>query len=60
MNEQGNIFVVRGTEGNAPTQLKGMQIPLAPHLDALIALWWVVFAGTLVVVVIKGWALRER
>jgi hypothetical protein len=41
-------------EGNAPTHLKGLQIPLAPHLDTMILVWWAIFALTLAIVLFRG------
>jgi hypothetical protein len=47
------LIVLVGLEGNDPTHLKGLQIFLAPHLDALMHVWQLVFFFTLAYVAVR-------
>ena len=50
-------IAVQGTEGNNPTSLKGLQVYMAPHVDALMFVWWVLLVIVLSVVFVKNIAL---
>ena len=50
MNEKTQI-VLTALEGNDATHLKGMQVYLAPHIDTLIFMWWMVMMATVVYLV---------
>ena len=54
MNEEKNIIVLQGLEGNEPAHLSGLQVPLAPHVDTLIVGWWIVLVLTTLVVLYKA------
>lgn len=41
--ENKELIVLEGLEGNQPTELHGLQKVLAPHYEALAAFWWLVF-----------------
>lgn len=51
-NEQAPLITLGRLEGNAPAQLGGFQVYLAPHADLLISLWWVVFFAVIAGVVL--------
>ena len=57
IQKQQPIIVLEGLEGNQPTQLKGLQVPLAPHVDAFVLVWWTIFFLTLFVVIIRTYVL---
>ena len=55
--EQIPLIELRGLEGNSPTHLSGLQLVVQPHLEILTVIWWCVFFGTLMIVVVKNLVL---
>ena len=47
MQGTSTLIVLRGLSGNVPTHLKGIQVFLAPHVEVLEMLWWVIAVCTL-------------
>lgn len=52
-NSELPLIVLRGLEGNDPTQLGPVQSILAPHTDVLIEAWVVVLCVTLATVFVR-------
>lgn len=38
---------LRGLEGNPTSHLNALQLAIAPHLDLMVAFWWIVWITTL-------------
>ncbi len=51
--EHVRYIVLRGLEGNAPTQFGALQEFLYPYLPSLITAWWCVFFGTILFLVTR-------
>jgi hypothetical protein len=52
------MIIMRGLEGNSPTQLKGAQVFLEPYVQEILVFWWTVFWITMLVLLynlFKAW-----
>ncbi|PIR86567.1 hypothetical protein COU13_00365 [Candidatus Kaiserbacteria bacterium CG10_big_fil_rev_8_21_14_0_10_43_70] len=47
------VIVLEGLEGNDVAHLKGLQVFLAPHTEALGVLWWVIYFAIFIFVLYK-------
>ena len=52
-NNSNNIIVLKGLEGNQPTQLYGIQNFIAPHYSLAQTQWWLIFAAVVAVLLFK-------
>ena len=55
MNEP--LVVLKGLEGNSPTHLSGLQVPLSHNADLLKVFWSVLFVAVLLIVFTKHIAI---